>query len=78
VKPDRVEPDLRDVLIALHVHVRRLLTIAGEEEEPVGSNAKDGRHASSLLVHGAQTTSALPYNAGVHLQGNQIKARRNP
>ena len=45
VEADGVEPELGQVLVALHVDVRRLGPVTGVEEEPVGASPEHGRHA---------------------------------
>jgi len=45
VESDGVEPELGQVLVALHVDVRRLGPVTGVEEEPVGASPEHGRHA---------------------------------
>jgi len=44
VEAHRVEPELCSILVALHVDVRRLGPVTGEEE-PVGASPEHGRHA---------------------------------
>lgn len=44
LEPDRIEPDLGAIGIALDVNVGRLSTITRVEEAAVGPQAKDGRH----------------------------------
>ena len=44
LKPNRIEPDLGAIGVALHVDVRWLAAIAREEEAAVGPDAKNGRH----------------------------------
>ena len=45
VEADGVEPELGQVLVALHVDVRRLGPVAGVEEEPVRASPEHSRHA---------------------------------
>jgi hypothetical protein len=49
LKPNGVEPDLGPILLTLDVNVRRLLAVAGEEEEAVRPSAENGWHASTYL-----------------------------
>jgi hypothetical protein len=42
---DRLEPELRERAVALNVDVRRFVAFVTEEEEPVGTDAKDRRQA---------------------------------
>ena len=44
LEPDRIEPDLGAIGVALDVDVRWLSAIARVEEAAVGPDAKDGRH----------------------------------
>jgi hypothetical protein len=43
-----IEPHLGAIRLALDVDVRRLVTIAGEEEEPVWTYAENSGHRSAL------------------------------
>ena len=45
VEAHGVEPELGQVVVALHVDVRRLGPITGEEKEPVRASPEHGRHA---------------------------------
>ena len=45
VEADGFEPEIGQVLVALHVDVRRLRPVAGLEEEPVGASPEHCRHA---------------------------------
>jgi hypothetical protein len=42
---DGIEPELGDPVACLDVHMGRLGSVAGIEEEPKPSDAKDRRHA---------------------------------
>ena len=42
----RVQPHLGSVAIPLNMDVRRFEAVTSEKEEPVGSDSKDGWHAS--------------------------------
>ena len=44
VAADGIKPELGEVLVALHVDVRRLGPVTGVEEEPVGASPEHGRH----------------------------------
>jgi len=48
MKPNRVEPDFRSVVVALHVNVGRLLAVASEEEESVRPSAENSWHELKL------------------------------
>jgi hypothetical protein len=50
---DRLEPELCERAIALHVDVRRLVIFITEEEEPVRAYAKDGRHSPLTISSSA-------------------------
>jgi hypothetical protein len=50
---DRLEPELRERAIALHVNVRRFVVFIAEEEEPVRAYAKDGRHSPLTISSSA-------------------------
>src|SRR5438093_2973046 len=42
-KPKRIQPKLCLIRVALNVNVRRLLPVAREKEEPLGSRPENGR-----------------------------------
>lgn len=44
LEPDRIEPDLGPIGVALDMDVRWLGAITGEEKAAVGADAQDGRH----------------------------------
>ena len=44
VEADGFEPELGQVLVPLHVDVRRLGPVIGVEEEPIGASPEHGRH----------------------------------
>jgi hypothetical protein len=47
-QPNLIKPELRSVLVALDVNVRRFFAVASIEEESVRTNPKYRRHAVSL------------------------------
>lgn len=49
LKPDRIEPELRNAAISFDVNVRRFITIAGIKEEPLRAKTKNGRHALAKI-----------------------------
>ena len=54
---DGLEPELRERAVALHVNVRRLVVFITEEEEPVRTYAKDGRHSPLTISSSAASAS---------------------
>jgi hypothetical protein len=45
LKSNRIEPVLGDIIASFDMNMRRLLTVSGVEEEPIGTDAEHRRHA---------------------------------
>lgn len=50
IKPHRVQPELRAVLVALDMHVRRFLPVPREIEEAVWATSEDRRHRAEVYT----------------------------
>src|SRR6059036_3298816 len=48
LKSDRLKPELRDLILSFHVHVRRLLAVARVEKEPIPTQAQYRRHPTMM------------------------------
>ena len=45
LKSNRIEPVLGDIITWFDMNMRRLLTVSGVEEEPIGTDWEHRRHA---------------------------------
>jgi hypothetical protein len=50
LKPHGLKPELGDILVTLHMHVLRLVSVAGIEEQPIGSDSENRRHLPYALT----------------------------
>jgi len=50
LQPDRVKPELRQLIIMLDMHMRRLISISSVEKEPVGTDSENGWHYSRFIA----------------------------
>lgn len=72
VEADGIAPELRQILVALHVDVRRLGPVTGVEEEPVGASPEHGRHVERC--HGVRAGgNGLPRGAKAAAQSRRAK-----
>ena len=49
-KDQRIEPHFRDLFLAPHVNVRRLISIERDEEEPISIDSQDRGHSILLYL----------------------------
>jgi hypothetical protein len=61
LQPNGVEPELRLAVVAFDMDVRRLIPIAGIEEEPEWTHAEYSRHV--LMLHRVGTKSNTLHRA---------------
>src|SRR5712691_2613663 len=72
---DWVEPKLGDLLLALHMNVRRSASIQRHEEKPVSSDSQHSGHSVAILSHRCETTlwgvcsSGCPASSRITLLG---------
>ena len=72
LQPDRIEPELGDIIVAFYVDMRWLLPIARIEKEPVGAGAEDSRHAlayDSAPVGRRSSSAAIRQTTGAVAPG---------
>jgi hypothetical protein len=77
---NRIKPELGPARSTFHVHVSRLVSIAGVEEQSIRAAAEDRGHAESLLLPGGED---YPRSAGLCVEDtlpptNPLKPRRQP
>ena len=44
LQPDRIEPELGEVVVTLHVDMRWFIAVISIEEEPIRAKSQHGRH----------------------------------
>lgn len=64
VQPDGIEPELGFAVVALHVHVRWLVSVTCIEEEPVWAASENGWHPMILRRLGDHGKSPLRSRKG--------------
>src|SRR3972149_22700 len=57
---DGIEPKLGNLVLALHVSVRRLRSIEGHEEEPISADAQDRGHSQIHCTSSAKRRGSIP------------------
>lgn len=66
------QPELRDGIVSFHMNVRWFMTVAGIEEDSVGTLAEDGRHRTGTAQRNVRSSDWMNAMPGTFLRLSRL------